>query len=125
VGGISDSAALRAIAEIEQWVKLTSGSNNTISATRAIFKDSINSCTDGTDTRIFIRLPISQTSSEEFTFVSTGFGSLKRAVEHISEDFERYLLASLIEELNRLFPLSLASDFVCERFLDDRSSVKP
>ncbi len=40
-------------------------------------------------------------------------------VEPITEDFERYILGSLIDELNSLFPLSLATDFVCDRFLDE------
>jgi hypothetical protein len=35
------------------------------------------------------------------------------------EDFERYLLASLIDEMNNLFLLSLAMDFVCDRFLEE------
>jgi hypothetical protein len=36
LGGINNPAALRVIAEIEQWIKNTSG-NDTISASRAIF----------------------------------------------------------------------------------------
>jgi hypothetical protein len=99
LGGIENHAALRAIAEIEQWIKITSG-NNTFSATRAIFKDSICTNTESTDQHSLIRLPITQTSTEKCTF-------------------ERYLLGSLIDELNALFPLSLATDFVCDRFLED------
>jgi hypothetical protein len=48
-----------------------------------------------------------------------GFCNLKTVVEPITEDFERYILGSLIDELNSLFPLSLATDLVCERFLDE------
>jgi riboflavin biosynthesis pyrimidine reductase len=48
-----------------------------------------------------------------------GFCNLKTVVEPITEDFERYLLGSLTDELNALFPLSLATDFVCDRFLED------
>jgi hypothetical protein len=59
LGGIENPAALRAIAEIEQWIKNTSGSN-TISATRAIFKDSIVTSTESTDqhTLITVELPV-------------------------------------------------------------------
>jgi hypothetical protein len=48
-----------------------------------------------------------------------GFGNLKTVIDPITEDFERYLLGSLIDEMNSLFPLSLATDFVCDRFLED------
>jgi hypothetical protein len=48
-----------------------------------------------------------------------GFCNLKTVVEPITEDFERYILGSIIDELNSLFPLSLATDFVCDRFLDE------
>jgi hypothetical protein len=118
LGGTTNTAAIRALAEIEQWVTVTSGSD-TIAATRAIFRDSISTHTDGTDTPIIVRFPISQTATEKCTYISTGFGSLRKAVEPISEDFERYLLSSLIEELNNLFPVGLAIDFVCDRFLED------
>jgi hypothetical protein len=118
LGGISHKAALRAIAEVEQWVKHTSGTD-TISASRAIFKESITSSTDTADEQTLLRLPLTQTGTEKGTFVSTGFCNLKTVVEPISEDFERYLLASLIDEMNNLFPLNLATDFVCDRFLEE------
>jgi hypothetical protein len=91
LGGIENTAALRAIAEIEQWIKSTSGSD-TISATRAICKDSImagNECTDHT----LLRLPITQASTEKCTYESMGFGNLKTVVDPITEDFERYSVA--------------------------------
>jgi hypothetical protein len=84
LGGITDNAALRAIAEVEQWVNLTSGATDTITATRAILRDSFNSGADGRDTRFLIRLPLSQISTEQGTFLSTGFGSLKSAIDPIS-----------------------------------------
>jgi hypothetical protein len=118
LGGISHKAAIRAIAEIEQWVKHTSGSD-TISATRAIFKESISTGIDTADEQTLIRLPLTQTSTEKCTFVSSGFCNLKSVVEPISEDFERYLLASLVDEMNNLFPLNLSTDFVCDRFLEE------
>ncbi len=55
LGGIDNTAALR---EIEQWIKITSENNDTILATRAIFRDSIKSSTEDTDQHTLIRLPI-------------------------------------------------------------------
>jgi hypothetical protein len=118
LGGTKNHAAIRAIAEIEHWVQITSGSD-TISATRAIFKDSITTHTDSTDQPALIRLPISQTATEKCTFESRGFGHLKKLIDPISEDFERYLLSSLIDEVNALFPLNLATDFICDRYLEE------
>lgn len=59
LGGTNKTAPFRVIAEIEQWVKITSGTSDTISATGAIFKDSITSSMEGTDHNTLIRLPIS------------------------------------------------------------------
>jgi hypothetical protein len=38
--------------------------------------------------------------------------------EPISEKFEKYLLLSLIEEINHLFPMDLATDFIFDRYMD-------
>ncbi len=57
-------------------------------------------------------------SAPKKAHTSPGFGNLKTAVEPISEEFEKYLLTSLIEELNNLFPVNLATDFICDRFMD-------
>ncbi len=51
--------------------------------------------------------------------MSTGFNILKQAIDPISEDFELYLLVSLNDELKSLFPLNLATDLVCDRFMDE------
>ncbi len=118
LGGTKNTAAIRAIAEIEQWVSITSGTD-TISATRSILKDSICTHSDGTDQHTLIRLPVSQTATEKCTFESMGFGHLRQTIDPISEDFERYMLGSLIDEMNALFPLNLAADFICDRFLED------
>jgi hypothetical protein len=118
LGGTKNTPAIRAIAEIEQWVSITTGTD-TISATRSILKDSFCTHSDGTDHRTLIRLPISQTATEKCTFESMGFGNLRQAIEPISEDFERYMLGTLIDELNALYPLNLATDFICDRFLED------
>jgi hypothetical protein len=47
------------------------------------------------------------------------FNNLKTAIEHIIEDFNWYLLVSINEELNNLFLLNLATDFVCDRFPEE------
>ncbi len=118
LGGTDNSAALRAIAEIEHWVRMTTRGTDTVSATRAIFADSLYGNTEHHDQQCILRLPASQTSTEKITYITTGFGNLKTAAEPISEEFERYLLTSLIEELNNLFPVNLATDFICDRFMD-------
>ncbi len=118
LGGTSNSPALRALAEVEHWVKLTLQGTDTISASRAIWADSLTTDTSTDDQQIIIRLPISQKSLERCTYISTGFNHLKTAVDPISEDFEKYLLGCLIDELNNLFPVGLSTDFVCDRFAD-------
>jgi hypothetical protein len=59
-----------------------------------------------------------QTSTKKCTYISTSFGNRKTAAEPISEEFEKYLLSSLIEELNHLFPVDLATDLICDRYID-------
>jgi hypothetical protein len=88
---------------------MTTRGTDTVSATRAIFADSLYGNTEHHDQQCILRLPASQTSTEKITYVTTGFGNLKTAADPISEEFERYLLTSLIEELNNLFPVNLAT----------------
>lgn len=84
--------------EIELWIKLT---------------------TRGTDTIfIILRLPASQTNGEKCTYISSGLGNLTIAAEPISEDFEGYLLARLVDELNNLFLMGLATELICDRHMD-------
>jgi hypothetical protein len=45
-------------------------------------------------------LPFTQTATEKDPFISTDFNILKQAIDLISEDFERYLLASLIDVIS-------------------------
>ncbi len=68
---------------------------------------------------MLIKLPITQTATEKGTFESMGFSNLKMVVDSIKEDFERYLVGSLIDEMNNFFPLSQATDFVFYRFLEE------
>jgi hypothetical protein len=56
----------------------------------------------------------SQTNGEKCTFVSSRLGNLKTAADPISEEFENYLLTSLVDELNSLFPVGLDTDFICD-----------
>jgi hypothetical protein len=119
IGGTGNTAAIRSIAETEHWVSITSTGTDEISATRAAFMDTLRSSTSASTAQHIIRLPISQTSTEKTTFVTTGFDNLKTAVEPISEDEEKTLLNLLIEELNNLYPVNLCMDIVCDRFLDE------
>ncbi len=118
LGGTENMAALRAIAEIGHWIRLTSQGTDTISATRAIFADSLIGNSEHHEQQCILRLPSSQTCTDKCTFISTGFGNVKTAAKLISEDFEKYLLSSLIEELNHLFPMNLATDFICDRYTE-------
>jgi hypothetical protein len=74
--GTENSAALRAIAEIEHWVRLTSRSTDTISTTRAIFADSLNGSHEHQDQHFILRLPSSQSNTDKSTYISTCFGNL-------------------------------------------------
>jgi hypothetical protein len=105
LGGTGNTAPLRTRAEIENWIKQTSLGADTISATRAIFTDSLTTDTDMHDQQIILRLPASQTNSEKFTYISTGFDNLKTAADPISEEFKKYLPTSLFDKLNNLFPM--------------------
>jgi hypothetical protein len=118
LGGTGNTAALRAIAEVELWIKLTSLGTDTISATRAIFMESLMTSIDTKDTHVILRLPASQTNGEKCTYVSSGLGNLKTAGDPISEEFEGYLLMSLVDELNNLFPVGLDTEFICDRHID-------
>jgi hypothetical protein len=70
------------------------------------------------DYYIILRFLASQTNSEKCTYVSSGFGNLKTAADPVSEDFEKYLLMSLVLELNSLFRVGLATEFICDCYTD-------
>jgi hypothetical protein len=118
LGGTINTPAIRTLAEVEHWVHLTANGTDDISATRKAFMSSL--CIDSTThaTQQIIRLPVSQTSTEKATFVTTGFDNLKMAVDPISEEDEKTILVLLIEELNDLYPLNLSTDVICDRFMD-------
>jgi hypothetical protein len=115
LGSTGDTITLRAMAEIKCCIKVTSRGTDTISATMAIFIDSLTTDKEHQDQQIIIKLPASQTNSEKSTYFSTSFCNLKTAMEPIREDFAKHLLMSLIEDLNRLFPMDLVRHFVCDR----------
>ncbi len=85
MGGTGNTAAIRANAEMEHWIKLTSRGTDTdiISATRAIFTKSLNTDTEQWCHQIIIRLSESRTSKDKYTFISTGFGNLKMSGKKI------------------------------------------
>ncbi len=119
IGGTNNTAAIRALAEIEHWVSTTSVGTDKISATRKLFMDSLCTSNSTTDVQHIIRLPMSQTSQEKSTFITTGFNNLKSAVEPISEEEEKALLVLLLEELNNLYPMNLCTDVICDRSTDE------
>jgi hypothetical protein len=86
IGGTGNTAAIRAIAEIEHWISITAPGTDEISATRAAFMDTLRSNASASTEQHIIRLPSSQTITEKITFVTTGFDNLKTAVEPITED---------------------------------------
>jgi hypothetical protein len=118
LGGTVNTPAIRTLAEVEHWVHITASGTDDISATRKAFMATLRSDSTEHATQHIIRLPVSQTSTEKGTFVTTGFDNLKTAVEPICEEDEKSLLVLLIEELNDLYPLNLAVDIICDRFMD-------
>ncbi len=119
IGGTDNTADIRALAEIEHWVSITSVGTDEISATRKAFMDSLRTSNSTIDVQQIIRLPVSQTSQEKTTFVTTGFNNLKSAVEPISEEEEKALLVLMLDELNNLYPVNLCTDVICDRFTDE------
>jgi hypothetical protein len=71
--------------------------------------------TEHTDQHVIIRLPPLTDGNRKGTLFSTSFNILKQAIDPIREDFKHYLLASLNDKLNSLFPGNLVKDFVCDR----------
>jgi hypothetical protein len=119
LGGTSNTAAIRAIAEIEHWVSITAIGTDEISAMRKAFMSTLRTDKNNNSMQHIIRLPINQNSLEKATFVTLGFDNLKMAVDPISEDEEKSLLVLLLEELNNLYPLNLCTDVICDRFLEE------
>jgi hypothetical protein len=61
LGGTRNIAAIRTMAEINQWVTYTSELHSDIAATRALWDTLIRSKAHGTDCSSIIRLPLSHT----------------------------------------------------------------
>jgi hypothetical protein len=119
IGGTKSTTAIRALAEIGQWIQCTSVGIDDISATRKAFATSLRTDTCTPAQHCIVRLPASQTSNEKVPFVVTGFDNLKTAVEPLTEEDEKSLLSHLWEELNSLYPVNLDTDVVCDRFMED------
>jgi hypothetical protein len=118
LGGTSNIPAIRAMAEINQWVMHTSELNSDITATRSLWDTLIRTKEHGTDCKHLIRLPLSQLKLEMGTFTSMGFSNLEDA-SPMNEETERTLIQCLVGEINELFSTGLCTSPVIDRFLDD------
>jgi hypothetical protein len=114
------------MAEFGHWVCTVSQGVDDISATLAIFTSSLlsESSHHGTTTcEHLIRLPTSMVCTDKLPYIVAGFDNLKTAVDPLSEEDERVLLMSLLDELNSLFPVNLSTDVVCDRYTDSTNEV--
>jgi hypothetical protein len=119
IGGTKNTTAIRALAEIQQWVHCTSVGTDDISATRKAFAATLRTDTTSSAHSHIIKLPSSLFGGERVPFVVSGFDNLKTAVDPIPEEDEKALLVLLLEELNTLYPVNLDTDIVCDRFMED------
>jgi hypothetical protein len=114
------------MAEIGHWVRTVSQGFDDISATRTIFTSSLLSQSlhlGTTRCEHLIRLPSSMVCTDKLPYIVAGFDNLKTAVDPLSEEDERVLLMSLLDELNNLFPVNLSTDVVCDRYTDNTNDV--
>ncbi len=107
LGGTQNTPAIRAVAEIEQWVTSTGSSTDDISASRKSFMASLRTSEHKQQHQHIMRLPASQFSNEKVSFVSVGFDNLKTAVDPLGEEDEKSLVSLMIDELNNLYPVNL------------------
>ncbi len=119
LGGTKNTAAIRTLAEIEQWVACTGTTNDDISATRKAFMASLRTTEHTQQHQQIMRLPASQHSSKKVSFLSVGFDNLKTAVDPLVEEDEKALISLMIDELNNLYPVNLYMDIICDRFMED------
>ncbi len=118
LGGTNNTPAIRAMAEINQWIMHTSELNSDITATRSLWDTLIRTKEHGADCKHLLRLPLSQHKLEMGTFTSEGFSNLEDA-SPMNEETERTLVQSLVGEINDLFSTGLCTNPVVDRFLDD------
>jgi hypothetical protein len=78
IGGTGNTAAIRAIAEIEHWVSITSIGTDEISASLSAFVETLLSGTSCSTEQHMIRLPVFQTCMDKATFITTGFDTSKQ-----------------------------------------------
>jgi hypothetical protein len=119
LGGTKNTAAIRTLAEIEQWVTCTGNANDDITATRKAFMTSLRTTEHTRQSQQIMRLPASQHSSDKVSFLSVGFDNLKTAVDPLVEEDEKALISLMIDELNNLYPVNLCPDIICDRFMED------
>jgi hypothetical protein len=113
IGGTKNATAIRALAEIQQWVHCTLVGTDYISATRKAFAAMLRTDTSISALSHVIKLPSLQSGDKRVSFVVSGFDNLKSAVDPIAEEDEKALLVLLLEELNTLYPVNLDTDIVC------------
>jgi hypothetical protein len=89
LGGTQNTAAIRTLAEIEQWVSCTGNSNDDISATRKAFMTSMRTSERTQQHQHILRLPASQHTNEKLLFISVGFDNLKTAVDPLARKMRR------------------------------------
>ncbi len=118
IGGTKNTTAIRALAEIQQWVHCTSIGTDDIFATRKVFATTLRTDTSSSAHSHVIKLPSTQSGGERVSFVVSGFHNLKSAVDPMAEEDEKVLLVLLLEELNTLYPVNLDTDIVCDRFME-------
>ncbi len=126
LGGTHCTTAIRSMAEFGHWVRTVSQGVDDISATRTIFASSLlseSSHHSTTTCEHLIRLPTSMVCTDKLPYIVAGFDNLKTAVDPLSEEDERVLLMSLLDELNSLFPVNLSTDVVCDRYTDSTNEV--
>jgi hypothetical protein len=118
IGGTGNTAALRTMAEINQWVTATSEINQDISATRALWDSLIRTRAQGNECKHILRLPTSQFTLEVGTYTSGGFSNLTAAAP-LNEESERSLVLSLIHDLNEIYATGLCEQPVVDRYMED------
>jgi hypothetical protein len=118
IGGTDNTAALRTMAEINQWVTATSEINQDIAATRALWDSLIRTRAQGNDCKHILRLPTSQFTLEVGTYTSGGFSNLTAAAP-LNEESERSLVLSLIHDLNEIYATGLWEQPVVDRYMED------
>jgi hypothetical protein len=73
IGGTSNTAAIRTMEEINQWITNISGVQQDISSTRALWATLISNRSNCTESMHTLRLPLSMLKLEMGTFIGGGY----------------------------------------------------